>query len=137
MVKSISTFGIKTPSMIKVYLSYFGLHNCYCCTANLNEACTKKLSGKQICCTIKWFLWKLDNLSHLYLSIEKYYLVIPRLETTKPNLLRVICNCTAGDCLTLFSRGVMVYLQAFQSQLWSKKCLSILFLSYPLLKGGL
>ena len=31
------------------------------------HACTKKLSGKQICCTTKWFLWKLDNLSHLYL----------------------------------------------------------------------
>ena len=31
---------------------------------------TKKLSSKQniqICCTIKWFLWKLDNLIHLYL----------------------------------------------------------------------
>ena len=26
---------------------------------------TKKLSGKQICCTTKWFLRKLDNLSHL------------------------------------------------------------------------
>ena len=31
------------------------------------QACTKKLTGKQICCTTKWFLWKLDNLSHLYL----------------------------------------------------------------------
>ena len=27
---------------------------------------TKKLSGKQISCMTKWFLWKLDNLSHLY-----------------------------------------------------------------------
>ena len=30
------------------------------------QARTKKLSGKQICCTTKWFLRKLDNLSHLY-----------------------------------------------------------------------
>ena len=30
------------------------------------QACTKKLSSKQICCTTKWFLWKLYNLSHLY-----------------------------------------------------------------------
>ena len=29
------------------------------------QARTKKLSGKQICCMTKWFLWKLDNLSHL------------------------------------------------------------------------
>ena len=32
------------------------------------QARTKKLSGKQICCTTKWFLWKLDNLSHLYMK---------------------------------------------------------------------
>ena len=32
------------------------------------QACTKKLSSKQICSTTKWFLWKLDNLSHLYNS---------------------------------------------------------------------
>ena len=30
------------------------------------QARTKKLSGKQISCMTKWFLWKLDNLSHLY-----------------------------------------------------------------------
>ena len=30
------------------------------------QAHTKKLSGKQIYRTTKWFLWKLDNLSHLY-----------------------------------------------------------------------
>ena len=30
------------------------------------QARSKKLSGKQICCATKWFLWKLDNLSHLY-----------------------------------------------------------------------
>ena len=35
------------------------------------QACTKKLSGKQICCTIKWFPWKLDNLSHLYFNTFK------------------------------------------------------------------
>ena len=29
------------------------------------QACPKKLSGKQICCTTKWFLRELDNLSHL------------------------------------------------------------------------
>ena len=29
------------------------------------QARTKKLSSKQICCSTKWFLWKLDNLSHL------------------------------------------------------------------------
>ena len=29
------------------------------------QARTKKLSGIQICCMTKWFLWKLHNLSHL------------------------------------------------------------------------
>ena len=31
---------------------------------------TKKLSGKQIYSTTKWFLWKLDNLSHLYQQVK-------------------------------------------------------------------
>ena len=29
------------------------------------QARTKKLKSKQICSSTKWFLWKLDNLSHL------------------------------------------------------------------------
>ena len=33
------------------------------------QARSKKLSGKQICCATKWFLWKLDNLSHLYIRV--------------------------------------------------------------------
>ena len=32
------------------------------------QDCTKKLRGKQIICTTKWFLWKLNSLSHLYLN---------------------------------------------------------------------
>ena len=30
----------------------------------------KKVEHPQICCMTKWFLWKLDNLSHLYQALE-------------------------------------------------------------------
>ena len=50
------------------------MHICHHCTANLNglriwrySLAPKKLSGKEICCMTKWFVWKLDNLNHLYL----------------------------------------------------------------------
>merc|ERR1719464_1647010 len=56
------------------------------------QACTKKLSSKQICCRTNWFLWKLDNLSHLYIICQQncVYQISPAKISCKLNHLS---NC--------------------------------------------